>query len=91
MSAPDTNTHKQEKEHKPSLLGIKGAMLFAVLAVLVVTLFMWGNGRDADIGSSAVQDTSGNSEAYAPASRPETPIAPDDTVTPGANENNKKF
>ena len=77
MSAPDTNTHKQEKEHKPSLL--------------VVILFMWGNGREADIGSSAIQDTSGTSEAYPPASRPETPIAPDDTVTPGANENNKKF
>ena len=63
MSAPDTNTHKQEKEHKPSLLGIKGAMLFAVLAILVVILFMWGNGREADIGSSAIQDTSGTSEA----------------------------
>jgi len=30
MSAPDTNIDKQEKQHKPALLGVKGAMIFGI-------------------------------------------------------------
>lgn len=36
MSAPDTNAEKQERHHKPALLGIKGAMIFGVLMLLVI-------------------------------------------------------
>ena len=39
MSAPDTNLEKQEKRHSPSLLGIRGAMIFAVLALIVIAMF----------------------------------------------------
>lgn len=36
MSAPDTNTKRQEKKHKPSLFGTKGA----IIAVLVIGIGM---------------------------------------------------
>ena len=36
MSAPDTNIEKQEERHKTALLGIKGAMVFGVLMVLII-------------------------------------------------------
>ena len=39
MSAPNTNVEKQEKKHKPALLGIKGAMIFA--AALLLGLVTW--------------------------------------------------
>lgn len=46
MSAPDTNIEKQEKRHKPALLGIKGAALFGVLMVLILLFFVIDNGRE---------------------------------------------
>jgi len=39
MSAPDTNVEKQKKAHKPALLGIKGAIVIAV--VMLLGLIMW--------------------------------------------------
>jgi cytoskeletal protein RodZ len=39
MSAPDTNVEKQKKQHKPALIGIRGAMLFAL--VLLLGLIGW--------------------------------------------------
>jgi hypothetical protein len=47
MSAPDTNIDKQEQRHKPALLGIKGAMVFGALMVLIVFfLAVMGGGDD---------------------------------------------
>ncbi|MFZ5964613.1 hypothetical protein ACOXXX_16830 [Thalassococcus sp. BH17M4-6] len=39
MSAPDTNVKTQEKKHKPSLLGIKGVLVFA--GVLLIGFLVW--------------------------------------------------
>ena len=39
MSAPDTNVERQEVKHKPALLGIRGAMLFGVLMLIVVMFY----------------------------------------------------
>ena len=39
MSAPDTNIEKQEKRHKPALLGMGAAVLWSV--VLLVGLIAW--------------------------------------------------
>lgn len=44
MSAPNTNIERQEKNHKPALLGIKGAMLFGVVMLLVIVFFAVMNG-----------------------------------------------
>ena len=62
MSAPDTNVERQEMKHKPALLGIRGAMLFGVLMVLVVVFYaaMQGSGPDAVgtiEGSTVTTDT----------------------------------
>lgn len=46
MSAPDTNVEKQEKAHKPALLGIKGAILFAVVLLLGLILWLAANGQE---------------------------------------------
>ena len=39
MSAPETNVEKQKKQHKPALMGIRAAVLFAL--VLLLGLIGW--------------------------------------------------
>lgn len=39
MSAPDTNTKKEVRRHRPSLLGIGAAVVFAL--VLLFALITW--------------------------------------------------
>lgn len=39
MSAPKTDIDEQEKQHKPALLGIRAAMIFA--AALLLALITW--------------------------------------------------
>ena len=39
MSAPDTNTTRQEQRHKPALLGIKASL--AIVALLFVGWVGW--------------------------------------------------
>lgn len=46
MSAPDTNIETQKENHRPPLLGIKGAMIFGALMLLVVILFSVMNGSE---------------------------------------------
>jgi len=53
MSAPDTNVKKQEKRHKPSLLGIKGVLIFA--GVLLVGLVVWTFIQSDGVEGSDVQ------------------------------------
>ncbi|MGB3246995.1 MAG: hypothetical protein WBB25_20875 [Sulfitobacter sp.] len=36
MSAPDTHIEKQERQHAPSLVGIKGAVIGAVIILVGV-------------------------------------------------------
>jgi hypothetical protein len=55
MSAPDTNIEKQEKRHKPSLLGIKGAMLLGVVILFGIAIFTMIGGGD-DIGEASSVD-----------------------------------
>ncbi len=45
MSAPNTDVENEERKHKPALLGIKGAMIFAgaLLLGLVTWLSYQGN------------------------------------------------
>jgi hypothetical protein len=73
MSAPDTNIEKQEKRHKPALMGIKGAIGFGVLMVLVLLFFVIGNGRDDETQPGLSSDTT---------------VAPVDPVATGTNESN---
>lgn len=61
MSAPDTNIDKQEKQHKPALLGIRGAMIFGVLMVLLLLFFVVDNGRE----DMATEDTAVEQDAGA--------------------------
>lgn len=39
MSAPNTDLEKQKKEHKPALIGIRAAMIFA--GILLLGLIVW--------------------------------------------------
>lgn len=74
MSAPDTNIDKQEKQHKPALIGIRGAAVFGVLMILAMLFFVIDNGRDDDATPAAVSS--------------ETTAAPVDPVAVGTNESN---
>lgn len=40
MSAPETNTKKEQRRHRPALVGIAVSLAFAALAALVVALFV---------------------------------------------------
>jgi len=39
MSAPETNVETQKKQHKPALIGIRAAMIFA--GILLLGLIVW--------------------------------------------------
>ena len=79
MSAPDTNIETQEKKHKPALLGIKGAMIFGVLTVLVLLFFIIDNGRE-DVAEDGVVIEQDAGVATTP--------APVDPVATGTNDSN---
>ncbi len=79
MSAPDTNIETQEKKHKPALLGIKGAMIFGVLTVLVLLFFIIDNGRE-DVAEDGVVIEQDAGVAATP--------APVDPVATGTNDSN---
>ncbi|WP_295317180.1 hypothetical protein [Roseobacter sp.] len=58
MSAPDTNIEKQQKRHRPALWGIKGAMMFGFLMMILLFVYvsMYGGEESAD----AVTNTNGS-------------------------------
>jgi hypothetical protein len=98
MSAPDTNIDKQEKQHKPALLGVKGAMIFGIVITAILGFVLIDNGREdrqpaAEEGTQEIttdstvpavtdEDTSGTTQAD------DTNAAPVDPVAPGTNESN---
>lgn len=45
MSAPDTNLEQQKSDHKPSLIGIKGAMIFGLLMLACAVAYAVNNGQ----------------------------------------------
>lgn len=73
MSAPDTNVNKQEKRHRPSLWGIKGAMIFGILMLLGVIGFNMINAGDPDAVINSDQVNQG------------AETVPVDTYEPGTN------
>lgn len=68
MSAPDTNVEKQEKRHRPSLFGIKGAIIFGILMLLGVVGFNLINAGDPDAVT--------NTDRATPTLQPEETPAP---------------
>ncbi|MEQ6203619.1 hypothetical protein ABMC88_11250 [Sulfitobacter sp. HNIBRBA2951] len=74
MSAPDTNIEKQEAEHRPSLVGIRGALAFGALMMVLLGFYSLFNGDDA----SAYSD-----DGEAPSET--APIAAD-VYVPGTND-----
>jgi len=55
MSAPDTNIETQEQEHKPALLGIKGALAFG--ALMMLGLIFYAAFRADNYGASAYDES----------------------------------
>jgi hypothetical protein len=83
MSAPDTNTDKQEKRHKPALLGIRSAMIVGVLMIILLLFFVLDNGRGDDVTDGVtdgvmIEQNDGTTST----------VAPVDPVEPGTNESN---
>ena len=76
MSAPDTDPDKQEREHKPSLLGIKGAMIFGVLMLLGLIIYTAMNADEPT--ADAVTNTDQAEDA--------TATVPEVSVEPGTND-----
>ena len=61
MSAPDTNVERQENNHKPALLGIRGAVIFGVVMIVLMIAFTVSRGENPSsetlIGDEAEQTT----------------------------------
>lgn len=70
MSAPDTNISTQEKRHRPSLWGIKGAMIFSALLVILLLGFnMINSGSRAALSNGSPSNagvTTVPTDVYAP-------------------------
>lgn len=73
MSAPDTNIETQERRHQSSLMGIKGAMLFGALMMVLLGSYQLFVGSDA---SAYVDDTE---------VAPQTSTVETDVYAPGTN------
>jgi len=39
MSAPETNTQRQERRHRPALIGIAAALVLAAVAAIIMAFF----------------------------------------------------
>lgn len=58
MSAPHTDVEKQAKQHKAPLLGIGGSMLWAVLAAIVIAVFLFMfSGDQEDVNPVELEET----------------------------------
>lgn len=77
MSAPDTNIERQEKRHKPALLGMGGAVAFGAIMLLLIIAFGVMRGGDASIEEVY------NEEGTAAGTATEF-----DTYQPGTNDSN---
>jgi hypothetical protein len=82
MSAPDTNIHAQEKRHRPSLWGIKGALIFGVLMMVGLLGFNLINSGDGAAVTNADPQgpttTAAETDVYAPGTNSSsTPVAVD--------------
>ncbi|ATF18970.1 hypothetical protein [Phaeobacter gallaeciensis] len=49
MSAPDTNVEREEKLHKPALLGIRGVVVAVLLMFAVFLLWVFNKGGEQDV------------------------------------------
>lgn len=73
MSAPQTNVEDQEKRHKPSLFGIRAAMIWgALMVVLLIGYNIWFAG-EPDAVTNADSDGAVST------------TVPTDTYEPGTN------
>lgn len=82
MSAPDTNTETQEKNHRPALLGIRGALVFGALMMIGLIGFNMVNSGDGEAVSNATSagpaSTAAATDVYAPGTNSSsTPTATD--------------
>ncbi|MHA7874289.1 hypothetical protein [Roseivivax sp.] len=60
MSAPDTNVEKQEQNHRPSLLGIKAALIYGVVLLTIFVIYVTLAAGDEEAGLAG-DDTAGSS------------------------------
>lgn len=82
MSAPDTNIDRQAERHKPSLIGIRGAMIFGVLMIVLMIAFTMSRGE------APTEDTIMSEEGAATVQSEGAAGTEIDPVTPGTNESN---
>lgn len=56
MSAPETNVKKQEKDHKSPLLGMKAAVGFAVVLLVLLVVYLSFGGNEPGDGQPIEED-----------------------------------
>ena len=84
MSAPDTNVEKQERHHKPALLGIKGVLI--LVALLAIAAIFYTSVSRTDSGAQDVPVApAATTEQSSATSDPET-VAPAPASEPGTNQ-----
>tara|TARA_R110002020_G_scaffold58546_1_gene160466 strand:+ start:555 stop:830 length:276 start_codon:yes stop_codon:yes gene_type:complete len=84
MSAPDTNVEKQERNHKPALLGIKGVLI--VVALLAIAAIFYTSISRSESGAQDVPVApAATTEQSSVTTDPET-VAPAPASEPGTNQ-----
>lgn len=66
MSAPDTNLDKQKERHAPSLIGMRGAMIFGALMLVLAFGTVLMRGTDSGDTDAAPTGTVGTEPTQVP-------------------------
>ncbi len=59
MSAPDTDVEKQKKEHKPALIAIRAAMIFAGILLLGLIVWTFAQGDEPETPETRIDGRTG--------------------------------
>ncbi len=59
MSAPNTNIEKQERRHKPSLLGIALSVGIAAILLLAFIVYVFLNGQEPGTADTQIDGRTG--------------------------------
>lgn len=79
MSAPDTDVEKQKKNHRPSLMGTKGALVIGGVIIIAAIFYASLNGgEDAAVTATESDVTVAPTDIYEPGTNtPSTPTVTD--------------
>lgn len=59
MSAPQTNVEKQEKNHRPPLVGMAAMVVFAIVLLIALVVYISARGNEPEETGATVDGRTG--------------------------------